>query len=225
MIHGSPTAALMLALTISLSPAFAAATYHDSLVAGDKALAASSVDDALGAYSAALDHATSDGERALALAKQGYVLAYLKHDYAAARTAVDEGLAMKDLAPVARVTLLQVVAHCQMNADKDFAAAAVTLEEALGLEGVDWAKPGLTLALGDCQRETGAMDKALATYAEILAMPQADAGTKAGSLLCSGFIHQYDRHDAAKARECYEKAVALRPGLKAEVDGHLGRLP
>lgn len=219
------TVVAIVLVLVAAVPALAAGTYHDSLVAGDKALMAGKADDALAEYGAALGHSTSAGERALALGKKAYVLAYLTHDYTAARAAVSEGMAVKDLAPVARVTLLQVLAHCQMKADKNFMAAKSNLEEALTLEGVDWARPGLLLALGDCQREVGNKDDALATYAKVLALDNADVGAKAGAHICSGFIYQYDRRDAAKARECYAKVLELRPELKDEIDGHLGRLP
>lgn len=203
----------------------AAGSYHDSLVAGDRALDAGKADEALRDYDSALAHSASDGERGLALGKRGYVLAYLKDDYAAAREAASEGLAVEGLEPVARVTLLQVLACCQMRGEKDFSGAMVHLEEALKLEGVEWARPGLLLALGDCQRELGRMDEALATYATIVDLPNADAGTKAGAHLCSGFVYQYDRHDAARARGCYAEALRLRQELKNEIEGHLGRLP
>lgn len=212
-------------LLMLASTALAAGTYHDSLVEGDRSLTSRQADAALQAYDAAVGQSKSDGERALALGKKGYVLAYLKKDYPQAREAVDAALEVKDLAPVARVTILQVLAHCQMQADKDYEAAAKNLEEALSLEGVEWAKPALMLALGDCRRESGKMDDALATYASLLAMEAADSNLKAVAHLCSGFIYQYDRHDAAKARDCYANAVKLRPDLKPEVDGHLGRLP
>lgn len=222
---GVSSLAVSLLVPLVGTVALAAGTYHDSLVAGDRALTAGKADEALREYDAAVTHAASAGERALAGGKRGYVLAYLKDDYAAAREAASEGLAVEGLEPVARVTLLQVLACCQMRGEKDFSGAMVHLEEALKLEGVEWAKPGLLLALGDCQRELGEMEDALASYAKILTLPYADAGSRAGAHLCSGFIHQYDRRDATAARACYAKALELRPDLKDEIEGHLGRLP
>ena len=222
---GVSSLAVSLLVPLVGTVALAAGTYHDSLVAGDRALTTGKADEALREYDAAVAHAASAGERALAGGKRGYVLAYLKDDYAAAREAASEGLAVEGLEPVARVTLLQVLACCQMRGEKDFSGAMVHLEEALKLEGVEWARPGLLLALGDCQRELGRMDEALATYATIVDLPNADAGSRAGAHLCSGFVYQYDRHDAARARGCYAEALRLRPELKNEIEGHLGRLP
>jgi tetratricopeptide (TPR) repeat protein len=160
----------------------------------------------------------------LALAKKGYVLAYEKKDYAKAREAVDEALKVEGLAPVARVTALQVLAQCQMKTDKNYQEAAGNLEAALKLEGVDWAKPGLTMDLGNCYRELHDDPKALATYQQLIAMANADKAMKAGAHLFCGFIYQYGLKEAENAKKSYAAAVELRPDLKKEVDGHLGRL-
>ena len=223
----SPAAwACLLASMFILAPvtARAAEGYNESLRAGDAAMAAGKSDVALQEFESAVSQSKSDGERSLALGKKGYVLAFAKQDYAKAREAAEKALEVEQLAPVARVTGLQVLSQCQMKADKDFVAAQANLEKAMKLEGVDWAKPALALSLGDCYRSNGDLDKALETYQSILAMEKAAPNLKAGAHLCSGFIYQYDRKDAAEARKCYEQAVALRPDLKKEVDGHLGRL-
>jgi len=202
----------------------AAESYSEALRAGDAALAAGKSDVALKEFESAVSQSKSDGERSLALGKKGYVLAFSKQDYAKAREAAEKALEVEQLAPVARVTGLQVLSQCQMKADKDFVAAQATLEKAMALEGVDWAKPALALSLGDCYRSNGDLDKALETYQSVLTMEKAAPHLKAGAHLCSGFIYQYDRKDAAEAKKCYQQAVALRPDLKKEVDGHLGRL-
>lgn len=212
--------ALMLAAPVA---SLAAATYTDSLKAADTAMGAGQNDFALSELGTALTQAANPGERALALAKKGYILAFVKQDFAGARAAVDEALSTP-IAPVARVTALQVLAQCKMKADKDYAGAITDLQSALALTGVDWAKPALSLTLGDCYRESGQLDLALATYQSLIAMPNADAAGKAGAYLNSGFIYQYDRKDAGKAKEAYANAVQLRPDLKTEVAGHLSRL-
>jgi tetratricopeptide (TPR) repeat protein len=216
----------LLASVLIIAPAGvrAAEGYGESLRAGDAALAAGKSDVALQEFESAVSQSKSDGERSLALGKKGYVLAFAKQDYAKAREAAEKALEVEQLAPVARVTGLQVLSQCQMKADKDFVAAQENLEKALALEGVDWAKPALALSLGDCYRSNGNLDKALETYQSILAMEKAAPNIKAGAHLCSGFIYHYDRKDADAARKCYASAVSLRPDLKKEVDGHLGRL-
>lgn len=214
-------AGLLTALPITTR---AAATYPESLKAADEALGALRSEVALTEIETALTQATSDGERALAQAKKGYVLAFSKQDYAGAQQAANEALKVEGLAPVAKVTALQVLAQCQMQADKNYAAALPNLLSALALEGVDWAKPALTMSLADCYRSTLQLEPALTTYRSITEMPGAGADMKAGAYLNIGFIYQYDRKDAVKAKEAYASAVKLRPSLQTEVDGHLGRL-
>ena len=209
---------------VTALPIHAADNYADSLKASDEALAAHKSDTALTELEAALQHASNDGERALALAKKGYVLAYEKKDYAKAREAVDEALKVEGLAPVARVTALQVLAQCQVKADKNFQEAAGNLETALTLEGVDWAKPGLTMDLAGCYRELHDDAQALTAYQQVVAMAGADKAMKAGAHLFSAFIYQYGMKDAVNAKKSYAAAVELRPDLKKEVDGHLSKL-
>lgn len=208
---------------LSVAPASHAATYSDSLAAADAALAAQKGDDALTAVNAAIAAAANDGERGLALAKKGYVLAFVKKDLAGGRAAADEALKI-ELAPVAKVTALQVVAECQAKADRNFAGAASTLETALALEGVDWAKPALTMSLAESYRELGQLQKAYDAFSRITTMSGAGPDLKAGAFLNIGFIYQYDRKDFAKAKEAYAQAVKERPGLQGEVNGHLGRM-
>lgn len=215
---------LYLALSIGALTAQAAGTYSESLAAADKALGAQQNDTALTELDAAITLSASDGERALALAKKGYVLAFTKKEYAAARSAVDQALKVEGLAPVAKVTALQVLAECQAKAEKNFASAAINLKEALALEGVDWAKPSLTMSLADCYRSIGQLEEALTYYRSVVNMADPGADLKAGAYLNIGFIYQYDRKDYAKAKEAYASAVQLRPALQTEVNGHVGRM-
>lgn len=215
---------ICLVLTFATLTAQAAGTYTESLAAADKALGAQQSDVALKEIDAAITLSASDGERALALAKKGYVLAFTKKDYAAARAAVDQALKVEGLAPVAKVTALQVLAECQIKAEKNFSGATGNLQSALALEGVDWAKPALTMSLADCHRSVGDLEQAMATYRRVLDLADAGPDLKAGAHLNIGFIYQYDRKDFAKAKESYSAAVALRPNLQTEVNGHIGRM-
>lgn len=216
---------LGLGLMLLAPTAPAAGTYSDSLQAADAAMGAQKAEAALQEIDTALTQSANPGERGLALAKKGYVLAFLKQDYATARSAANEALATPGgLAPVAKVTALQVLAQCQIKADKDYAGAFPNLQSALALEGVDWAKPALTMSLADCYRSIGQLEPALTAYRSITEMPGAGADMKAGAFLNVGFIYQYDRKDAAKTKEAYAAAVKLRPDLQKEVDSHLSRL-
>lgn len=206
------------------SISFAAGSYSESLKAADEALGAQHNDLAIKEVEVALTQASNDGERALALAKKGYLLAFTKKDYTAARTAVDEALKVEGLAPVAKVTALQSLAECQIKAEKNYTGAIANLQSALALEGVDWAKPILTMTLAECYRSTGKLEDALVQFRALTDMAQAGADLKAGAYLNIGFIYQYDRKDFAKAKEAYTSAVKQRPALQTEVNGHLGRM-
>lgn len=202
----------------------AAETYAASLSAADAALGKGDADTALTELAAALAKATNGGEKGLALAKKGYVLAFIKQDLPGARAAVDESLKIEGLAPVAKVTALHVLAQCQMKADKNFSGAQASLIEAKALQGVDWAKPGIESSLGDCYRDLRQLDKALESYNALLGMANAGADLKAGANLNIGFIYQYDRKDFAKAKEYYAAAVSLQPTMKTEVDRHIASM-
>lgn len=213
-----------LMLNISAISARAAGTYTESLAAADQALGAQKNDVALQQIEAALTQAASPGERALALAKKGYVLAFTKQNYAGARLAVEEALKVEGLAPVAKVTALQVLAEVQMKSEKNYSGAVGNLQSALALEGVDWAKPALTMSLADCFRAMGDLEQALTIYRSVLDLANAGPDLKAGAHLNIGFIYQYDRKDAVQAKAAYAEAVKLRPNLQAEVNGHIGRM-
>ena len=218
------SAGLAAIFAVTLLPLGAAESYEGSLKAGDALLAEKSYDLALTEYEAAGLLAATPTEKGLALAKRGVVFVDQKN-YASARQAAEEVLAMTSVRPVARVTALQVLANCEMKEDKDFAAAVGTLEQALELEGVDWAQPTLTVTLGDAYRFSGKFDKALEVYGRVADLPAANEVIKSIAWLNMGLTQQYSLHDGEMAKECYQKAVQLNPGLKDEVAGHLEKIP
>ncbi|MEI8036787.1 MAG: hypothetical protein WCJ14_00205 [Verrucomicrobiota bacterium] len=222
--HSGLWSTCLLATVLAAGGLCAAENYQASLQAGDAQRQSQHPDAALTEYEAALGQAATDTERALAMGKKGYVLAFDRKDYPAARALVLQALALENTAPVAQVTALQVMAECQMKADKNYAAATTTLEKAGQLAGVDWAQPMIALSLGDCRRFAGQFDQAMASYQRIVDMPDADATIKAIAHLNQGLTWQYDRQDFAKAKLAYAAALALKPDLKAEVDGHLARM-
>ena len=198
-----------------------------SLQAGEVLQGSGNAQGALTEYSSALSQAANATERALAPAKKATVFAYITKDYAAAKEAAQGALAMSNALPVARVTALQILAECQMKAEGDNVAAAKTLEEALMLTGMDWAKPTLLLMLGDAYRFSGQYTMALSNLQELQDLTDADIGTKALGWLNTAFIYQYGLKDKDKdkARSAYAAAVRLKPDLQAEVDRHLAELP
>jgi tetratricopeptide (TPR) repeat protein len=153
------------------------------------------------------------------------IYAFDQKNYKAAKDAAQEVQGMADVRPVAKVTALQVMAECQMKEDKDYPAAMETLEQALALEGVAWAQPALTLALGDCYRFSGKFPQAIETFQKALELPSVNDGMKGIAYLNIGLTHQYNLHEDEEAKAAYKKAVELNPGLKKEVDEHLSRLP
>jgi tetratricopeptide (TPR) repeat protein len=134
-------------------------------------------------------------------------------------------LEIEEIAPVARVTALEVLALCQMRQDKDYDSALAALTEAAGLEGVDWAQPGIQMMLGDCQRFTGQFQKALESYQAVIGMENTSKDMKAVAHLNLGLTHQYSLYEHDKAKAAYGKAVELKPSLKGEVDGHMAKMP
>jgi tetratricopeptide (TPR) repeat protein len=221
ILRGLVVGALVLGLCGAVR---AEGTFQDSIKAGDAAMNEKRSADAIAAFEKAKSEAGSNTDQAIALGKIGFVQAYHLKDYAAARKSVDAALALSDIHAVAKVTALQVKAECLMKSDNDFAAAATTLKEALALEGVDWAKPGLTLALGDAQRFGGDPDAALASFKSVLDLSNATDPIKAVAHLCTGQIQQYGKHDFEAARSAYAKAVELNPALREEVDQHTSKM-
>jgi len=201
-------------------PARGAATYAESLAAADAALASGNTDQTLTQLGVALQLASNDGERALALAKRSHVLAFSKQDYTNARVAADEALKIQNIEPVVKVTALHALGQCQAKADKNLQAALGNFQAAMVLQGVEWSKPSVGTSLAECYRDLGQLDKALETFQSITAMAGAGADLKAGAYLNIGFIYQYDRKDFVKARDAYANALKENPSLQAEVESH-----
>ncbi|MGB6222780.1 tetratricopeptide repeat protein [Haloferula sp.] len=224
-MKANPTRIFGALLFVALLQAISAAeTYQASLAAGDKLRTEGKADPALAEYVTATGQAANDTEKSLALGKQGMVLAYDKKDYPAAAKLADEALAIEGIQPVAEVTALQVRAECEAKGEQNHARAALALEKALALKGVDWSRPGLLLSLGDSRRHLGKFHEAIKAYEEVLATEGVPSPMKAVAHLNIGLTWQYDLKDAAKARSSYAAAVELNEGLKGEVDEHLGRL-
>lgn len=219
-----PSSAWMLACALSVGVLCAAENYQASLKAGDENRKSNKPDAALTEYEAAIGLAANATESSLAFGKKGYVLAFDKKDYPAAREQVRKALALESAGPIAQVTALLVEAECLMKADKNFKEAAAVLEKAGALEGVEWAQPNVALTLGDCFRFSGQFDKALVSYQKVVDLSLADSGVKAVAHLNMGLTWQYDRTDYDKAKASYATAVALRPDLKSEVDTHLAKI-
>lgn len=201
----------------------AADTYSATLQAGDERAAAKEFDAALTEYDAASRMAANETEKSLALAKKAMVFVS-KEDYTAAKIAAEEALSIKEARAVAKVTALQALASCQMKDDKDFEGATKTLGEAAELTGVSWAQPTTKLMLGDAQRMSGDFDSSIATYQEVVGIPDAPTGSKAVAWLNIGLAQQYGLNNGDKAKEAYAKAVELNPALKVEVDTHLAKI-
>lgn len=226
-MNGSHWMKLSLALAITGLAAVAGATgtYQSALEQGESYRGAGDTQAALAEYETALSLASNDTEKALALSKTAIVYARDRKDYAAARRAADEALRYRRAAPVGRVTALEALALCQMNADNNYDGAIATLREALALDGVDWAKPTLWMIQGDAYRFAGQFQDALSAFQNIIDWPAASSGIKAVAHLNTGFIHQYARKDAVKARAAYAEALALNPRLESEIATHQSTLP
>ncbi|NDC00379.1 MAG: hypothetical protein EBZ83_03040, partial [Verrucomicrobia bacterium] len=108
---------------------------------------------------------------ALAQGKAAYVLAFKLKDYAKARKLAEEAGKTAGLTPLAEMTVCQVLAECQMRADKNYLGAALNLEKALALPDIDFARPFLSLGLADCYRETKDFHKAIDICKKILETP------------------------------------------------------
>ena len=201
----------------------AADTYSATLQAGDERAAAKEFDAAITGYENASRQAANETEKSLAIAKKASVFVS-KEDYVVAKAAAEDALSIKDARAVAKVTALQALASCQMKGEKDFEGATKTLGEAAELTGVEWALPTTKLMLGDAQRMSGEFDSSIATYQEVVGIPDAPAGSKAVAWLNIGLAQQYGLNNGDKAKEAYAKAVELNPGLKAEVDTHLAKI-
>jgi len=203
----------------------AAANYNDSLKAGDEAMNSGNAELALQEFEAALGHAVADGEKAFARAKKAYVLAFKKKDYAEARKEVDEAAKIVSLSPVAKLTVLQVLAECQMKGDRNYAEAAKNLEKAVALPDVDFARPYVSLSLADCYRENGEFQKAIDSCKAVLDTKGIPANAQASAHFNMGLTYQYGLKDFESAKKSYAEAVKLNPGLKGDADSQSSKMP
>jgi tetratricopeptide (TPR) repeat protein len=219
---------LVLAVSLALFAPVAALAqsadpYTEKLQAGDAKSASGNHDGAVADYDAAVADAQTPTQRALALGKKAMVLAQ-KQDYASAREAADSALSTNaPIEPVAEVTALQALAKCQLH-EKNYAGALESMTRAVGLSGVDWAKPELAMIRGDAERGTGKFDAAVASYRSILDMPGVSNEFKGVAWLNIGLTEQYSLKNGANAREAYAKAGELNPGLKAETETHVAKI-
>ena len=219
-LGASTLALLMLATSLR-----AGETYEASLKAGDAFRGSANYQGALTEYGVAVNQAMDATQTSLALGKKGYVQAFDLKDYPAARESATKALAVPAAGAVARDTALQVMAECLMQTDKDYQGASAKLDEALKLEGVEWASLDLNRAAGEAYRLSGRAQDAIAVLTKVTEHANASAGIKADAQLKIAFTYQYGLKDAPKAKAAYAKAVQLNPSLKTEVDGHLAKLP
>lgn len=215
----------LLVAALCCGTALAGETYSSSLSAGDTARAAGKSAEAIAQYEQAVGQAGTDTERSLAKGKLALVYAFDEKDYEKAFPLAQDALSTGNPKPIARVTALQALAACQMRGDEDYEAAIETLNTAMELQSVEWAQPILANMLGDAYRFAGRFDEAREAYGRVADMPDANPDLKAIALLNTGITEQYGLKDPEKAREAYKAALALKPGLKGEVDGHLSHLP
>lgn len=176
--------------------------------------------EAIKAFEEAADLAANDTEYGIAIAKKARVQAFDSSDYESARKAVDEVLGLADLHAVPKVMALEVLARCQWKGENDPAAAAKTLDDARQLQGVDWAMPGLLLALGDCQRDAGDGAASLKAYEQVLQLPGLSKGLTAVTWLNIGITQQYVLRDKDAAEQAYAQAVMANESLSGEVANH-----
>lgn len=210
----------LFAAALIATAARAADTYENSLKAGDSLRGQGQFEKAVEEYDAAADQAATDTERALAHGKQAIVLACDLKDYVAAKDAVNEGLKFQNVDAVAEVTVLQAQAECLIKGEKNYKSAATVLERALKLQGVDWARPGLSLSLGDAYRLSGQFEKAFATLDSIIASATIEPPLKAIAALNKGLTYQYGLKDFSAAKAAYAQAVQFNPELKSEIASH-----
>jgi tetratricopeptide (TPR) repeat protein len=213
------------AFAMTTASVFAGENFSDSIQKGDAQRSSSSFANALSEFDQAYSQAANDTERSIALSKKAEVYAFNLKDYVKARAEAEKSLALAQAEAVGKVTAYQVLAECQLRKDLDPTAAALTLEQALALEGVDWARTGLLLTLGDCYRMTGRPEQAIAHFEQVIERTGADPTLQAVAYLNIGLTYQYALVNAAKATEAYGKASALNPGLKGEIDNHIAKLP
>lgn len=204
----------------TVAPVVAAEDFATAIKAGEKLQADKKPAESIKAFEEAADVAANDTEYGIAVAKKARVQAFDLTDYASARVLVDEVLAINDLHAVPKVMALEVLARCQWKGDNDPAAAAKTLDQATKLEGVDWARPGVLLSLGDCRRDGGNGAAALEAYEKVLKLPGLSKGLEAVTWLNIGITQQYALRDADAAEKAYAKALTANGSLAGEVANH-----
>jgi tetratricopeptide (TPR) repeat protein len=219
----STLGALLLAAWMPAS--LAGPTYSESLKAGDEAMNTGKNEDALKEFEAAVGQAASPQEKALAQGKAAYVLAFKLKDYAKARKLAEEAGKTAGLTPLAEMTVCQVLAECQMRADKNYLGAALNLEKALALPDIDFARPFLSLGLADCYRETKDFHKAIDICKKILETPGLAPATLASAHFNMGLTYQYGLMEPENAKAAYAKALELNPALKEQAKIHLEKMP
>lgn len=168
--------------------------------------------------------ATTDTEKALALAKRAHMMAYKQKKYSEAIKQIEFARRFKDRKPVAEITLFQTEAECLMKDGEKYSEAAEVLEEAVKLKGVDWALPGSYLKMGDCYRFSGEPVKALKAYEQVLTLEKVSEKAKSVAYLNMGITQQYNLRNPSKAREAYRQALVLDEGLESQIAIHLEKL-
>lgn len=221
--HSALVAALALLVPIAAS-AQSADPYTDKLKAGDAKSASGDQSGAAADYDAAVGDAKTPTQRALALGKKAVALTQ-KQDYAGAREAADSALSTgSSIEPVAEVTALQALAKCQLH-EKNYSGALESIVRADGLSGVEWAKPEVAMIRGDAERGAGNFDAAIASYRKVIDMSGPSDAFKGVAWLNIGLAEQYSKKNGAGAKEAYAKAGELNPGLKAEIETHVAKIP
>lgn len=197
-------------------------TYSERLKEASQAIYHEEFENAKTQFTEAHKIATTNTERALALAKYSHMLAYKQKDYDQAMEQAEKGLEYKDIKPVAKVTLLQVKAKCLMQ-EEDYEEAAKVVKEALELENVEWARPPLYLSLGDCHRFTGEPEKAIEAFGKVPELEKASSSVIAVAYLNQGMTYQYNLRDEAAARKAYAKVKDVSENFNSVIDEHLSK--
>ena len=198
--------------------------YTEKLQAGDSRSSSGDHAGAAADYEAAVTDARTPTQRALALGKKAMVLVRMR-DYPTAREAADSALSTNgSIEAVAEVTALQALAKCQLH-EKNYTGALDSMTRAGELSGIEWAKPELAMIRGDAERGTGMFDAALASYRSILDMPEVSNEFRGVAWLNIGLTEQYGLKSGLNAKEAYMSAGELNPGLKAETEAHMAKIP
>jgi tetratricopeptide (TPR) repeat protein len=208
-----------------MSSATMAASYSDLLKEGDNFLYAEEIEKSMEAYAEAEKKADNQTEKALAISKQAYVLAYKKKDYKEALAMANRALELKNVKPIGRVTALQVRGKCLLEKEEDYEAAEEALKEAAALEGVDWSKAVIYLTLGDSYRAQGKHKPAIEAYEQVSKYADTDdIFMLSVAKLNIGTVYQYGLRQPDKALEAYNQAEEMNPDLEKEIKGHKSSL-